>query len=339
MMKAVRFHETGGPEVLRIENVDVPDPQFGEVRIKVSAIGLNRAETVYRAGGYLDAPLMPGGLGYEACGIIDAIGPGVIGLKEGMCVSTFSAHSMREYWSYGEYAVFPERSVRALPNGMDFLEGASVWNSWLTSALGVMSIGGLQAGQSVLIPAAASSTGLAALQMARAAGAISIATCRTPDKAERLSEIGADHVIISGERDVAEAALEITNGKGVDLIYDPVGGEFTSQIINALAYGGMIIVYGVITDVAFQTPAIPLMAKSATLRGFTLFDMTGHPGIGIPGNQLELQRAVAFLTDGFERGLFKAIYDPQVYGLDQMAEAHTFMEAGRQFGKVVVSVD
>ena len=178
MPKIVRFYQVGGPEVLKLEELPAPRPAKGEVRIKVEAIGLNRAEVMFRSGQYLEQPEFPSGLGYEASGTVEEIGPGVTGLKPGDRVSSVPSFSMRKYSTYGEVALLPAYALAKYPENLSPIEGASIWMQYLT-AYGLIEFGKMREGHHVLITAAASSVGLAAIELANAVGAISIATCST----------------------------------------------------------------------------------------------------------------------------------------------------------------
>src|SRR5512143_1826401 len=204
MARIVRFHQTGGPDVLRIEEVPPSPPGEGEVRIAVKAIGLNRADCLFRQGMYLEAPSLPSRLGYEAAGTVEAVGPGVTGFKVGDRVNTLPDFSMGKYGVYGDSVVVPSRAVSSFPGNLSFEEGASIWVAYLTSYGALVEHGRLRKGLHVLITAASSSVGYSAIQVVRAAGGISITTTRKPEKAETLRQAGADHVIVTGKEDLAE---------------------------------------------------------------------------------------------------------------------------------------
>jgi NADPH:quinone reductase-like Zn-dependent oxidoreductase len=153
MPKIVRFHQVGGPEVLKLEELPAPQPGKGEVRIKVEAIGLNRAEVMFRNGQYLYQPKFPSTLGYEASGTVEEVGPGVSGLKPGDRVSSVPSFSMLNYYTYGEVALLPASALAKYPENLDAIEGASIWMQYLT-AYGIIEFGKLREGQYVLITAA-----------------------------------------------------------------------------------------------------------------------------------------------------------------------------------------
>jgi NADPH:quinone reductase-like Zn-dependent oxidoreductase len=170
MPKIVRFHQVGDASVLKLEELPKPQPKEGEVLLKVEAIGLNRAEAMFRSGQYLDQPKFPALLGYEASGIVEAVGPGVTGLKPGDRVSSIPSFSMTKYGTYGEYAVLPAYALAPYPANLSPVVGTAIWMQYIT-AYGVVAVGGLKKGQHLLITAAASSVGLAAIQTAKAVGA------------------------------------------------------------------------------------------------------------------------------------------------------------------------
>ena len=167
MARVVRFHRIGGPEVLQIDSLDVPPPGPGEVRIQVKALGLNRAEAMFREDRYLEKPLLPSKLGYEAAGIVESVGPNVADLKPGDAVSTIPGFHQGQYGVYGDTAIVPEAAVAKLPASLAWSEAAAIWMQYLTAYGALVDIGKLATGDALLIPAASSSVGLAAIQIAR----------------------------------------------------------------------------------------------------------------------------------------------------------------------------
>ena len=190
MALAVRFHQTGGPEVLKIETVDVPPPGKGEVRIAVKALGLNRAESMFRSGQYLEDPDFPARLGYEAAGTVESVGPGVTGLKPGDAVSTIPSFSQNQYGVYGDLVLVPATAVAKHPPSLSWIEAAAIWMQYLTAYGALIDIAQLGSGDVILIPAASSSVGIAAIQIAKMVGATPIALTRKHDKRARADRIG-----------------------------------------------------------------------------------------------------------------------------------------------------
>jgi NADPH:quinone reductase-like Zn-dependent oxidoreductase len=167
MPRIVRFHEVGQADVLKLEELPLVEPQEGELRIKVEAIGLNRAEVMFRNGQYLESPELPSKLGYEAAGIVDAVGPGVEGFQIGDRVSSIPAFSMSQYGVYGEAAILPVSAVAHYPDNLSAAEGAAIWMQYLTAYGALIHYGKMKKDDVVLVTAASSSVGLAAIQLAK----------------------------------------------------------------------------------------------------------------------------------------------------------------------------
>jgi NADPH:quinone reductase-like Zn-dependent oxidoreductase len=328
MAKIVRFHEVGDASVLKIEELPKPQPKEGEVLLKVEAIGLNRAEVMFRSGQYLERPSFPSLIGYEASGVVESVGPGVIGLKPGDRVSAIPSFSMTKYGTYGDYALLPAHALAPYPANLSPVEGTAIWMQYLT-AYGVVEVGGLKKGQHLLITAAASSVGLAAIQIAKALGAISIATTRNKAKATALSEVGADFVVNTKTEDLVERVQEITGGKGFGLAFDPVAGPGLETLAKTAGQGAMIIEYGALAPEPTPYPLFAAISKGLTIRGFTLFEINTDPH--------HLSRAKKFVTDRLADGTFKPII-AKTFKLDEIVEAHRYMESNEQIGKIVVTV-
>ncbi len=185
MPRAVRFHQTGGPEVLKIDTVEIPPPGPGEVRIAVKALGLNRAESMFRRGQYLEDPILPARLGYEAAGTIESVGPNVSGFRPGDAVSTVPSFSQNKYGVYGDLVNVPAAAVVKHPSNLSWSEAAAIWMQYLTAYGAIIDIAKLAAGDTLLIPAASSSVGVAAIQIANLVGATPLALTRTSASARR----------------------------------------------------------------------------------------------------------------------------------------------------------
>jgi NADPH:quinone reductase len=328
MPKIVRFHKFGDASVLKLEELSKPQAKEGEVLLKVEAIGLNRAEVMFRSGTYLEQPSFPSLIGYEAAGIVAAVGPGVTGLKPGDRVSSVPSFSMTHYGTYGEYAVLPAHALAHYPANLTPVEGTSIWMQYLT-AYGVVEFGGLKKGQYLLITAAASSVGLAAIQIAKSLGAISIATTRNKAKGDALSEAGADFVINTKSQDLVERVQEITGGKGFAIAFDPVAGPGLETLAKAADQGATIIEYGKLDPEPTPYPLFAAISKGLNIRGYTLFEINRDPE--------RSARARKFVTEKLADGTFKPII-AKTFKLEEIVEAHRYMESNEQIGKIVVTV-
>jgi NADPH2:quinone reductase len=330
MARIVRFHETGGPEVMRIEQAPQREPGEGEVRIAVKAIGLNRAEAMYRAGQYLEAPTLPSMLGYEAAGLIEAVGPGVSGFHVGQAVSTIPAFSMNQYGMYGDQVIAPARAVSANPDGLGFEAASASWMQYMTAWGALVDIAGVGAGDVVLIPAATSSVGLAAIQICRAAGARPIALSRSSAKRAALQAAAPDvEMVFTEEEDLVEAVKRLTGGKGARLAFDPVGGPTLGKLADAMSSGGIIIVYGALSTEPTPYPLFAALGKGLTIRGYTLFE--------ISADETRFAAGRAYVLDGLASGALSPVI-AKTFRFEDIVESHRYMESNEQVGKIVVTV-
>lgn len=329
MARVVRFHETGGPEVLRIEQVEVPPPGKDEVRIRVHALGLNRAEAMFRGGQYLYTPRLPSRLGYEAAGTVEAIGAGVTGVKLGEAVSTVPAFSLNDYGVYGDVATVPAAAVAKHPASLSWVEAAAVWMQYATAYGALIDIAALEAGDTLLIPAASSSVGIAAIQIASMVGATPVALTRGGRKREALLDVGAAEVIATEEQDLVAEVRRITGGKGARVVFDPVGGPTVAKLTAAMARRGILFQYGMLSTEPTPLPLADVLGKSLTIRGYVLFEITNDPR--------RLERAKQFIIDGLAAGKLKPVI-AKTFPLDQIVAAHRYLESNQQIGKIVVTV-
>jgi NADPH:quinone reductase-like Zn-dependent oxidoreductase len=323
----VRFSELGEPDVLRIEEGPDPSPGPGEVAVDVAAIGLNRAESMFRRGGYIEATRLPARLGYECSGTVAVVGEGVTRWSPGDRVSVVPAFSMNDYGVYADRAVVPARAVVPLPDATSWTDGAAVWMPFLVGYGGLVETGGLRAGDHVLITAATSSVGLAAIAVATRVGAIPIATSRSSSKAQPLLDAGAAHVVATGEEDLVARVLEITGGRGVEHVFDAIAGPGVADLAKVTAKGGILTIHGLLSGepTIFPTETLP----DLWMRSYTLFAMT-H-------DEERLRRAGAFVGAGLRSGDFRPQVDRVFPGLDTIVDAHTYLESNDQVGKIVVT--
>ncbi|HEY2883010.1 MAG TPA: zinc-dependent alcohol dehydrogenase family protein [Pirellulales bacterium] len=329
MARIVRFHQTGGPEVLKIEEVAVPSPAAGQVQIAVKAIGLNRAESMFRLGLYLEEPQLPARLGYEAAGTVTAIGSGVSGLKVGDAVSTVPSFSQNRYGVYGDLINVPATAVAKHPPSLSFNEASAIWMQYITAYGGIIEFAKLTAGDTLLVPAASSSVGIAAIQIANMVGATPIALTRKSRKREELLKHGAKHVIATEEQDLVAETMRLTGGEGARVVFDPVGGPTIEKLAAAAAPLGIIVEYGALSTEPTPLPLFILLGKNLTIRGYVMLEVTGDPK--------RLEQAKQFVNGGLASGKLKVVI-AKTFPLDQIVEAHRYLESNQQIGKIVVTV-
>jgi NADPH:quinone reductase len=329
MARIVRFHHKGGPEVLRIEDIEVPPPGPNEVQIRVKAIGINRAESMFRSGPYVEDPMFPARLGYEAAGIVGAVGEGVESFTPGEAVSVIPPLSITRYGSYGEVANFPATLLVKHPATLSWIEAAAIWMQYVTAYGALIDIGELAAGDYVLITAASSSVGLAAIQIANAVGATPIAVTRTSAKRERLVKAGARYVVASQEEDFEGRVAEITGGRGATIAFDPVAGPALETIARAMAQNGVIIEYGALSPEPTPLPLFPFLMKNLTVHGYQYKEVVR--------DARRLEKAKAFILHGLAEGSLKPVID-RVFPFEEIVAVHRYLESNVQFGKIVVTV-
>lgn len=329
MSRVVRFHRIGGPEVLQID--DVPDRPLkeGELRVRVEAIGLNRAEQMFRSGAYLESPSLPATNGYEASASVLELGPGVSGFAVGEEISVIPAFSLNAYGVYADVAVVPAYAVVKRPKGLNAIEAAAVWMAYITVYGALIDIAKVGKGDAVVIPAASSSVGLAAIQTVNSVGGVSIALTRTSAKAAALKAAGAAHVVATEEQDLVEAINTITGGKGARVVFDPVGGPGIEKLAQAMAPGGILVLYGLLSLQPTPFPFGPAVSKGLNVRGYTLFELMPDAS--------RRDAAISFVTRGLEAGTLKPVI-AKTFPFDQIVEAHRYLESNTQFGKIVVTV-
>jgi NADPH:quinone reductase-like Zn-dependent oxidoreductase len=328
-VKIVRFHHTGGPEVLHLDELPLPDPAAGEVRLRVKAIGLNRAEIMFRTGRYLVEPKLPSKLGYEASGTVEAAGPGVDQIWIGKTVSTVPAFPANTYGVYGEVAIVPVNAIAVYPGNLSYEEGTSIWMQYITAYGALIHQGRVAKGDFVLITAASSSVGVAAIEIAKAEGAISIAVTRTSKKKPSLLSLGADHVVVTQEEDLVARVNQITSGKGARIVFDPIGGKGLESLTAAAAANGIVFEYGALASDPTPFPLFAVLRKHLTIKGYTLFEIVGDPAA--------FAKAKQYVFDHLASGDFKPRID-RTFPLSEIVEAHRYMESNAQIGKIVVTV-
>ena len=329
MSRVVRFHQTGSAEVLQIGDEQVAAPGKNEVQIQVQAIGVNRAEVMFRNGQYLEVPQLPARLGYEAAGLITLIGEGVSEFKVGDAVSTVPAFSQNQYGVYGELVNVPASAVVKHPAQLSMLEAVAIWMQYLTAYGALVEFADTQAGEFVLISAASSSVGVAAIQTANMLGANPIALTRYSNKREALLQAGAKHVIATEEQDLVLEVNRITHNQGARVVFDPVGGPTINNLAEATAQSGIIFQYGALSSEPTPLPLFPVLAKQLTIRGYTLFEISTNPQ--------RLARAKEFILKGLNAGKLKPTV-AKTFPLENVVEAHQYMESNQQIGKIVLTV-
>ena len=328
MPKIVRFHEVGGPEKLVTEESPSSIPGVGEVRLRVEATGLNRAEAMFLRGSYFEKPNLPSRIGVECAGIVEAVGEGVSQQLIGKHVATLSGFSQSRYGVLGEEAVVPAIAVAQYAENLTPEQGAASSISYLTAWGALIHSAKIGPGDFVIVPAASSSVGLAAIQIIKDAGAVAIATTRSAEKRQELFGLGADVVVATEEEDLPARVREITKGHGVGIIFDAVGGPYIATLAEAVAQGGTIYLYGGLSGKPTEYPLATGISKALSLRGYSMGEVRATADVLAEGTRYVRER----LLDGrFVPKIAKT------FTLEQAADAYRFLESNQQVGKVVIT--
>jgi putative PIG3 family NAD(P)H quinone oxidoreductase len=323
-MRAIVVREPGGPEVLELRGVPRPVPGKGEVRVRVAASGLNRADLVQRRGQYPAPPGWPQDIpGLEFSGTVEALGDGAEA-RVGQRVMGIVGGG-----GYAEAVVLHARELVPVPDGMSLADAGAVPEVFMTAFDALFAQLHLAIGETVLVHAVGSGVGTAALQLARAAGARVIGTSRTAAKLERARELGLEHGVLTGAGDWAQRVLELTGGRGADVILDLVGAPYLAGNQKAIAARGRMVVVGVTGGPKAEIDLRALMGKRATMVGTVL---RARP----LEQKIALARAFAErVVPGFAAGSLKPVIDG-VYRPEQAADAHRRMEENETFGKLLI---
>ncbi|MFF5017513.1 zinc-dependent alcohol dehydrogenase family protein [Streptomyces sp. NPDC001165] len=325
--RTVLFHELGGPDVLTVEEVELPAPGPGEVLVKVEALGLNRAEVLFRAGTYYYQPTLPASRnGYEAAGEVEAVGEKVTAFAPGDPVLSAANFELSAHGVYGDRVLLPESALVPRPAGVDAVTGAAAWVTYTTAYGALVERAGLVPGHQVLITGASSGVGSAAIQVVRRAGAVPIVTTRTEAKRQRLLDLGAEHVIVSADEDVVKEARRLTGGRGVDIVLDAIGGAGFAELGGAVVRDGTLVSYGWLDERPILLP-----------RQWPL-TVHGYANISLTGTAEGRHRAAHYLASGLADGTLRPVLGEVFDGLDRIRDAHRLMESNRHTGKIVVRV-
>ncbi|MFE7720708.1 zinc-dependent alcohol dehydrogenase family protein [Nocardia rhizosphaerihabitans] len=326
MSRVVVFDQPGAPEVLHIVDEPPVHPGRGEVRIKVEAVGVNRLDQMMRSG-LSPRPIRSphARIGIEATGTIDALGPGVHGWATGDAVIVTAVPEMDLHGTYAEHIVAPADRLVARPAELAPTSAGALWVAYSTAYGALVEKAAMKPGHHVLITAASSAVGSAAIQIAKQIGAIPIAVTRSAAKERTLLEIGAEAVIVTGRDNVVEATHRHTGGAGADIVLDSVMGPGLAELAEAAKqFTGTVVTAGWLDPRPAPYPASPI-----TLIRYMSFEHTLDPAV--------VRRIDAFLKAGLRTGALRPVID-SVFTLDDVVAAHRYLEEGRHTGKIVITV-
>ncbi|HEV7174676.1 MAG TPA: zinc-binding dehydrogenase [Solirubrobacteraceae bacterium] len=321
-MKAAVIHENGGPEVLRYE--DVPDPECpdGCVVVDAEAISIEGGDLLARAHG--DLPAAPHIVGYLSAGVVSEVAPGVDGRKVGdrvVALNFAGSHAARR--------IAPAIMTWPIPDGLDAARAASVPVAFGTAYECLFTAGNLADGQTVLIHAGGGGVGMAAIQLAKQAGATVISTASSDEKLERLKSLGLDHGINYATENFVERTNQLTESRGVEVVLDSIGGQNLVDSVGVLAYRGTLVSVGVAARAGSAIEAQSLWARNNSLRGVFL-------GGALVSEYPRIHALIGDLLQRVADGELRVEID-RSFGLEHAAEAHAYIESRKAFGRVVMT--
>jgi acryloyl-coenzyme A reductase len=344
-MRAVAIDRHGGPDVLAVCEMDVPRPDHGEVLLRVGASGVCYHDILCREGVMRRGIRFPRVLGHEPAGEVAELGPGVEDLRVGdrvagtqrrsvcgtcrFCRTGHETHCPRQLClshevdgSYAEFMVIAADNVVRLPDAISFAEGSMLACAVGTLLNAIRDAGKVQPGERVLVTGAGGGLGVHALQLARAFGALVIAVTTSPDKVDRLKDLGAEHIVVARDGQFADAVLDVTDGHGADVAIDNVGGKVFHQVLRSLARRGRYVMVGELSG-----EQVSLNLAQLFLRGIDLLSVTSTA-------RWQLQDTVDLISQGRLRPLVS-----ETFPLEDVGEAHRALEQRRSFGRVVLTTD
>ncbi len=327
-MRAVTFTGTGDASILRIADVPARDPAPGEVRVRITSVGLNRADVNYRAGKYLIRTPGESRSGFEGAGVVDAAGADTAfraGDRVGVLPSSFDVVSEG---AAAEYMTVSAAVVVPTPSCVSDRDAGAIWMQYLTAWGALVEIAALKVDDWVIVPAASSSVGIATIQLAQALGARAIATTTSAEKVRALEKLAPAGIIDTRRERYVERVKEITGGAGARVVFDPIYGPIVNEHIRAACPEAIVFVYGVLDFTPLVLEAGGMLRKNIRLQGYTIGPLLADPE--------RRARAVAGISRHLERGDFAPIVD-SYHALDRVQDAHRRLESNRQFGKVVVN--
>ena len=325
-MRAVVITRPGGPEVLEVQEVETPEPVGDYVRVRVRASGVNRADLLQRAGAYPAPPGSPSNIpGLEFAGEVDAVGPLVRMWKPGQRVMGLVGGG-----GQAQYILVHEGLLVEIPENLDFVQAAGVPEVFMTAHDGLFTQAGLQMGERVLIHAAGSGVGTAAIQLAHATGATTFGTSRTPGKLELARQLGLDFGLSS--LNFAAEVNRLTNNGGVHVVLDFIGAPYLEQNLEALTTWGRIVFLSTMGGAQANVNLGMLMSKRISMRGCTLRTRTLEEKLVVA------HRFATSVLPLLAKGKVKPVIE-QVYSMEEVSKAHVEMGENKNFGKLIVRVE
>ncbi|KMN05724.1 MULTISPECIES: zinc-dependent alcohol dehydrogenase family protein [Pseudomonas] len=337
MSRTIRFHKFGPAEVLKCEEHPVAVPAHGEVQVRVEAIGISWYDVLWRQNLAPSPARLPAGIGHEMAGIVTAVGEGVDDLAVGDKVASFPAQSANEFPTYGEQIVMPRSALTRYPDILTPVQASTHYTPLLIAYFAYVDLARIKPGQSVLITDASHCAGPSFVQLGKALGAKVIAATKESEEREYLLGLGADHVIVTEEQDLLMQVNKITDSRGVDAVFDGLGGPQMSVLGDVLAPRGSLVLYGLQGGNQTRLPACACFQKNIQFFVHCIGNFTGKPELGIDQDVEAIQRALREINQLTADRVLLPL-DVKVFPFDKFVEAHRYMDDCPCRGRVALEL-
>ena len=337
MSRTIRFHKFGPAEVLKCEEHPVAVPAPGEVQVRVEAIGISWYDVLWRQNLAPSPARLPAGIGHEMAGIVTAVGEGVDDLAVGDKVASFPAQSANEFPTYGEQIVMPRSALTSYPDILTPVQASTHYTPLLIAYFAYVDLARIKPGQSVLITDASHCAGPSFVQLGKALGAKVIAATKESEEREYLLGLGADHVIVTEEQDLLMQVNKITDSRGVDAVFDGLGGPQMSVLGDVLAPRGSLVLYGLQGGNQTRLPACACFHKNIQFFVHCIGNFTGKPELGIDQDVEAIQRALREINQLTADRVLLPL-DVKVFPFDKFVDAHRYMDDCPCRGRVALEL-
>jgi len=337
MSRTIRFHKFGPAEVLKCEEHTVAVPAHGEVQVRVEAIGISWYDVLWRQNLAPSPARLPAGIGHEMAGIVTAVGEGVDDLAVGDKVASFPAQSANEFPTYGEQIVMPRSALTRYPDILTPVQASTHYTPLLIAYFAYVDLARIKPGQSVLITDASHCAGPSFVQLGKTLGAKVIAATKESEEREYLLGLGADHVIVTEEQDLLMQVNKITDSRGVDAVFDGLGGPQMSVLGDVLAPRGSLVLYGLQGGNQTRLPACACFQKNIQFFVHCIGNFTGKPELGIDQDVEAIQRALREINQLTADRVLLPL-DVKVFPFDKFVEAHRYMDDCPCRGRVALEL-
>ena len=337
MSRTIRFHKFGPAEVLKCEEHPVAVPAPGEVQVRVEAIGISWYDVLWRQNLAPSPARLPAGIGHEMAGIVTAVGEGVDDLAVGDKVASFPAQSANDYPTYGDLILMPRSALTRYPDILTPVQASTHYTPLLIAYFAYVDLARIKPGQSVLITDASHCAGPSFVQLGKALGAKVIAATKEGEERQYLLGLGADHVIVTEEQDLLLQINKITDSRGVDAVFDGLGGPQMSVLGDVLAPRGSLVLYGLQGGNQTRLPACACFQKNIQFFVHCIGNFTGKPELGIDQDVEAIQRALREINQLTADRVLLPL-DVKVFAFEEFVEAHRYMDDCPCRGRVALEL-